>query len=704
MRFRLLPVAAVMAATTACGSIANRQPPAAPASPEPTPPAPPPVVVTLPATPAPRVERLDNGMTAVVAQREVGADATLLLGLFAGTAFIAPGAAELAAQVLVDSSDPSEGRPPLSQTIRRLGGALRVEPGPLTIWIDIRVPQASWREAASALREALATPTRSRGQIERIRDQFTAARTAEIRRDPLPALAKLLLLGESSSSNYVLGLLDRDPAEIGTFQSRLHLPERMVLGVEVAEPVEEVLTALGRHGSLALGGWTPSRLPPGTLTLLERPFAPGLYWARTGEKASPATRCRVAILTALPDLAHPEAPAALLFHSCFSLEGIGGRLELLQRERGLAHVRWQSQLVHTAETSALLLTTEVNAREVPALWRTVDLARASLRDIPPNASELAVAARRVPLLAQLGAIGDAERLRTSAMLALRGSDPATTLRRAIEASRLPEQGIAATAAPYLALPFAMIIVGGQPPVELAAARQFDLLPTGGDASAPTDQRDSGSAASTASLWLARATDAVGDRTTLLSLVGWRHESTLTRDDTPPMRETVRWNNSGTLERTRELLGQRIVTKLQGNAWSEQLGSTVRSLHDTEAKILRREQQRHPLALLSAHLRGELPFRTIAQRDAGDRVVVVLEAMTDRFDRLRVHVDTQSHLIRVVESWETLADGTVVHLADAWSDYRLVRGLRVPFHRICTHDNGQNRVETVFTAWEPSLAR
>lgn len=696
--------AAALALSAACGSVADRRPAAAPepvgAAPSPPSPAPTPA----PAAPLPRVERLDNGMTVVVSRREGGANATLLLGLFAGTAFLAPGAAELAAQVLVDGSDPSEGRPPLSQTIRRLGGSLHVEPGPLTIWIDIRVPQSRWREAALALRQALATPTRSRSQIERIRDQFTAARTAEIRREPLPTLARLLLLGESSSSSHVLGLLDRDPAEIGLLQSRLHLPERMVLGVEVAEPADDVVAALGRHGALALGGWMPPRPLPGPLTLLERPFASGLYWARTREKEPPPGRCRVAILTALPDLAHPEAAAALLFHSCFSLEGVGGRLELLQREHGLAHIRWESRIVHTAETAAMLLTTEVDASEVPALWRTIELARASLRDVPPNASEFAVAARRAPLLAQLGATGDAPRLRAMAMLALRGGDAAAALARPLEASRLPEQGVQVAAAPYLALPFALIVVGGQPPAELATAQRFELLPAGGEVAAAASDVDHGGTTATASLWLARAIDAIGDAATVAALRGWKHEATIGREDAPSLRESLQWRDSGTIERTRELLGQRIVTRLQGNSWSEQLGDTVRSLHANEATILQREQRRHPLALLAAHRRGELPFRTIAQRDADDRTVVVLEAVTDRFDRLRMHVDTRSHLIRLVESWETLADGTVVHLADAWSDYRLVRGLRVPHRRVSTHDNGQNRVETVFAVWEPSFAR
>jgi hypothetical protein len=59
-------------------------------------------------------------------------------------------------------------------------------------------------------------------------------------------------------------------------------------------------------------------------------------------------------------------------------------------------------------------------------------------------------------------------------------------------------------------------------------------------------------------------------------------------------------------------------------------------------------------------------------------------------------------VRVVETVETLPDGTTVHLEDAWQDYRTVAGLRVPHHRMTTQDDGQNRVETVFTKWSPTL--
>ena len=169
-----------------------------------------------------------------------------------------------------------------------------------------------------------------------------------------------------------------------------------------------------------------------------------------------------------------------------------------------------------------------------------------------------------------------------------------------------------------------------------------------------------------------------------------------------MTETVQYSPPDNLQRARTLLGQTIVTRLTATEYTETLGKTVRPLDAKQAALLRREMQRHPLALLAAYARGEIAFRTVAQRDAGDRTMAVLEAATGPFDRLRVHIDVESLLVRTVETWETLPDGTPLHLSEAWQDYRDVGTLRVPFRRLTSQDNGQNRIEAVFAKWTPTL--
>ncbi len=686
-------------AAAACSSAPPKQPDAPPV---PVRKEAPPTTLTPPNPPPQRqLVKLDNGMSAVLTTIAAGRQATLQFAFLAGSAFMAPGAAELAAQVLVDSSDASQGRGSLRQTIGRLGGTLAVHVGPLTTWIDVRVPGNRWRDAAVAMRKALDAPTQSRHQIERIRSDFVSARTAWIRQDPTVAMAQLLLLAESSSASYLLSLLDRDPSEVSLFQSRLFQPDRALITIEANEPTPDLAAALGKTGAAPIGGWLPAPPIPGPAALLDRKFESGLYWSPGKTAAEKAARCRVALVMLLPSLGQPDAAELLMLHACFTLDGTGGRLEQLQRERGLGHVRWRSDLAQTPDATAILLTAEVLPQEVAALWQTIELARNSLQVVPPSDSEITLARTRVPLTARLPALDDGARVRSTTMLLLRGSDFFAIDRRLAEIAALPGLDLSVPTAAFLAQPFALVAIGGEPPADLPAVRRFDVLPPGDDEQpkAPTEVIATSTAAA-ATPWLERARAAIGGSELLRRLDGWTSEAKLLHDEAPVMTEATTWRATGALQRTRTLLGQSIDTTLAGTAWSERSGTTTRSLDAREAALLRREHERHPLALLSLHARGELSFRRIAQRDAGDRTVVVLEAEGNHFDRLRLHIDTQSHLVRVVETWETLVDGTVVHLRDTWSDYRASLGVRTPFRRLQEIDDGQNRVETVFAKWAP----
>ena len=104
--------------------------------------------------------------------------------------------------------------------------------------------------------------------------------------------------------------------------------------------------------------------------------------------------------------------------------------------------------------------------------------------------------------------------------------------------------------------------------------------------------------------------------------------------------------------------------------------------------------------LNAHLQGRLRFRPVARRALGDREVYIVEAVGDEFDRLRLQIDTESRLIRIVESWERLPDETLVHVVEEWSDYRDAAGMRVPHRRRTTWNDGQRHSETVFSEWRP----
>ncbi|MEO6597022.1 MAG: hypothetical protein ABIP94_19940 [Planctomycetota bacterium] len=642
--------------------------------------------------------KLDNGLLVSITRCAPGAEAQLQLGVFAGSMFVAPGLAEIAAKMLTESSDVSQGRPSLEQAISRLGGGLQIEIGPLTTWINLRVPANRWHEAQTALRTALAAPALSRNQIERIRDELVNARCMAIRQAPLQAMARALLLGEPGTAAYITSLLDRDPSEVSLFLARMYRPDRAVVAMRVPEPPTEVLASLGR-GDLNLASWSPPAASGGQAPLLERGFQAGIYWAPDETVGS----CRVAIVSFLPDLTRPDAAGLLVVHACLTLDGSGGRLEQMLRTRGLGHLRWRSELVQTADALAVVLTTTASPADAAESWRALQDARQSLRDVPPNRSELELARRRASLTARLGEGDATSRLRLHTSLALRGSTP-DALERRIAALQPPAVfNLPVAVETYLQqVPAAMVAIGGQVPASLMDVRRFEVLPPALTLQSTASNATTQAAAATP--WLDQAAEVAGGAALLRRFDGFEAKTRVSTDRAPAVTDQLSWHIDGTLQRTREVLGAKIETKLRGDSWSEELDSDKQALNSHEAGLLQREMERHPLALLAAHVRGDLDFRPIAQRNVGDRDLMVLEALGTRFDRLRVHIDTISHLVRVVEVWETMPEGTVVHLEDAWSDYRSTGGLRAPFRRITTQNDGQNRIETLFSRWAPLLTR
>ncbi len=627
--------------------------------PPPSPPTPPPAVPVRPqpqleaAPPAQRAAdsqllRLDNGMPVIATSVRPGKSATLQFAITAGTSFVAPGIAELAAHVLADGADLSQGRQSLRAAIAKLGGTLQVQPGPLTVWLDVRVPGNRWQQALIALRAALESPAWSRSQIERIREQFVAERAAELRADPAGAMAKLLMLGESSSAAHVLSLLDRDPGEISLFLARACQPARSLLAIEVPADAATVVQELARNGKVALAAWNPPPAPAGALALLDRKFESGLYWSPAPKVEDRQANCRVALVTMFTDPGQPGNADELVLLGCFSLDGNGGRLARLQHEHGLDHVRWTGSVLQTTDAVAQLLVAEVPAKDVAALWRTAELARRSLQEVPPSQSEIAIALARAPLTARLSLLDDGARVRLQAGMVLRGAGLDTFEKQLAARAARPDQTFGLPAMTLLARPFAMVVIGGEPPPELTTVHRFELLPAGHlEPSAAAAPANDPTPAPKSQPWLDRACDAAGGIETLRRLTGWTSEAAITHAEAPPMTETVQYSPPDNLQRTRTLLGQTIVTRLTATEYTETLGKTVRSLDAKQAALLRREMQRHPLALLAAYARGEIAFRTVAQRDSGDRTMAVLEAATGPFDRLRIHIDVESLLVRTV---------------------------------------------------------
>ncbi|MCR9246210.1 MAG: hypothetical protein NXI31_14360 [bacterium] len=640
---------------------------------------------------------LPNGVIVTLLPYQGGAEAQLQVGLLAGSDFAAPGLAELAAEILVSGSNVTNERASLRQVVANLGGSIEVEVNPLTTWITCRVPGGKWHTLQDAIAAALATPTASRAQIERLREQFVVTRIQDVWREPTREVPRAFLLGNRGTSPYIASLLERDASEISLFMGRLYRPESTVLALSVPGREEATMARL----TTGMATWPRPAAARQTVEVTERRLEPGLHWAAAG----PADRCRAMLVLGLPDLGDLFAPEALVLHACLTLDGIGGRLEELQRKNGLGHVTWQSDFVDLANVPALVLSTEVTPAEAASLWTLVQSARESFTTVPPTPSELALGVRRARLTAQLLDGNSAARGRTAAMAATRRQPEGALASRLATLEQPGRFNAIAAARNYLRQPAAMIVLGAQPPEDLAesAFETFELLPPGALARLAGGNPKAQAAA--ASPWVDSAIEAAGGKERLAQLRGFESAVTLRSEGAPTVEESIRWDpRADTIERVRTLLGTTITATIDASQATETDGTEKKPMPPTEVQMLRRQLARHPTTLLAAAARGEIEFRPVAQRTVGDRDLILLEAVGPEFDRLRIHLDTVSHLIRVVEVWETASNGSLFHVRDAWSDYRNAAALRVPFRRLTEVDDGQTRVEAVVSRWQPVTER
>jgi predicted Zn-dependent peptidase len=644
----------------------------------------------------PALMRLGNGLAWHWASSPLPGMALLQLGLPAGTDFGAAGLAELAAETLVAGGDASAGRPGLRQTVLDLGGILEVDLGPDRTWITLQVPASRWQQAHRALAIALQAPTLSRHQLERIREDFLLARIRAIWDDRVRQTPRAFLLGHSGTGDYVASLLDRDVSEVATFLARAYRPEGAVLGLRLPGSQQGVAAELA--GGLA--SWRASPAPALAAPATPRGLRPGVHWSPVpGVAITNST-----VVLPLPATHTEQALPHWLLTACLVGDGTGGRLarSLAKLPSGTRSV--EARVVTTGSSKAVILTTTLPPQAVPRWWAVVEAARRSLVEQPPDAAELQAASRSAQLLLGLASDSLRSQLREESCRILAAPDaekpPLPDFELALRQPGGLELG--RHAGEWLQTPVAMLVLGGMPPAELQAST-FDLLPAGAMARLLANQDPMGQAAA-AQPFLDQAMEAVGGAAALRQLTAFRAAMRRQAAIGAAIEEQHQWQRGGLLRRTREVLGTKIHTEIlgdssKGTGSKESSGTTSVVLERFEQQRQRREIERHPLLLLAAAARGDILFRPVATRRVDDRECMVLEAMTGGFDRLRLLIDTISHLVRRVEVWETNAAGSVVYLEDQWSDYRQSGSLRTPFHCLTIQDDGEGRLETVYSSWQ-----
>jgi len=617
--------------------------------------------------------------------------ATFTLHFTCGTQHGKPGAADLAAWLFVRGADLTEDRPSLQRQIESLGGTLSIELGPQGTWFTVRIDEDRWRQALLAVAKSLVAPPPSRGMLERAQRELLQQHTDALATDTIVANAERMLLGDGGGGDHLAALRDRDPSEGVVFQSRNYRPDHSALVLEVPgdpKAIDAVVRSQFAGWEAAKVAADPEQGPHA------RALAPGVHWA-DGKRTE--TECRCGLVLVLPDQLANDAAAGHLLWNCLTMDGIGGRLERMQQEAGLGNVVWQPTWVPCAELSAMVLTARTTPANAAKLWTLAQNARRSLREFPPTPSERTLARARTWLSLRRPDADARTRLRALALRVVAQLGEDQMLERLTDLEQ-PDAVTGTTIDAFLQLPMAMIVVGGQPPTDLADVTRFDAADEA--LTQPTDDVGDQLIAA-ARPWLEQALQAIGGRDRVRRITGFAATSRLSTDGAPDVDESFTWTVSGTLHRTRTLLGATIVTDLQGKQWTETAGTDKVELTPVEANWRLAEIERHPLVLLGAHARGQLRFRLLATQRHDDRDFVLLEAVTDRFERLRLQIDRESGLVRIVEAWSTSPEGLPTRAVDTWSDYRTVDGVRVPFRRVTVVDDGQSRRVADFERVQPT---
>lgn len=636
---------------------------------------------------------LENGLDVMLLRHEPGLARVAEIGVLldGGTDHGNPGAADFALHLLLDGADVTAGRLPLRREIERLGGTLTVELGRRTTWICARVPQESWQRGVRALGAAFAAPEPGRSALERAQQELAAARESAITTAPVDFAVQRLLRGDASPSAHLTSLRDRDPAEAKAFLASRFGARNACLALRVPAAIAAQAEAAKKE----FGGWNAgAKAEAGAAA---RTVPEGVAWI-VDPSADEDAACDLALVQVLPSPYAAGAAVQAVLANCITVQGIGGRLERLLQESGLGQLDFVPRVEPLDDGYALVLRTTTSTQNAAAVWRAADAARRSLRELAPTLGERTQAIASARLGAQRAENQPGQVLRAMVERTLAAFDDAA-LDRLAATAELASSYDAAAIDGYLALPFGLVVRGPKPPAELAEARPCELLPS--DRRAPPAAAPSDAMIAAAAPWRTRAVEAVGGSDRLARISGFSSTRRISTEGAPDVDENLTWDQDGTFERTRTVLGSTVETRTRDRVTTERVGDKEVQLDVVESAWRRLDAERHPLALLAAWQQERLRFRLLTTRTVGDREHVVLEAVDAGMERLRIELDRDNGLLRAVESWARSPEGTASHTVDRWSDYRTVEGLRVPFRCATQVDDGKALRISTFTRLQPA---
>lgn len=579
----------------------------------------------------------------------------------------AVGLAALAALSLVEAPDPDRNRPSLRDGITALGGQVQVRVGRRWTRLDIHVPKPAWRQALQLLTARLQQPDTDPATLRRLREDLIEGMLLRWRAQPLLAeLERWERRPDLDLESLVRYMDRRSLAEVRLFQARHYQPKGSAVGVQL--PGELPSAAIRDAIAQALQTWTQRPQPPAIPA-----EGPGdgvddeVHWLRG---AGPD---ELVLILDLPDL----SPASRLLLAAFCGNGNGGELQRELRTPG-------------AKTPGpdFRLRISGDLRQPRAYLQT--------RPAPGRAAEILAAAERAwltvtrlgpqgaaygPALSQARAHAAADLDQPSAwfdmqcrrLLADDTSPPSAEL-----AALQPGIELGPTLSDWRQGTLRMLFRGPELPAALRARASEirDTLPTWSRAGAAGVAADPQTTRQT----LTRGMQALGGEAALRRCLGFETTELWTADQIEVTVES-RYHSQGSLRRKMSLFELELVVDVAGQKGLERLDGQDRQLSVLETRNLLTEGARHPLILLAATARGQVEWRYAGLRQLHGRPLVLLQRADAARPPLRMALDRDSGLVRMVEIEVPQEGGGRVWIREEFGDYRQVEGLRVPFHRL-----------------------
>lgn len=608
--------------------------------------------------------------------------AVLRLTIPVGTRTGATGLAELTAWVVSETPAPDDNRASMRRGIENLEGSLEVRVGANHTSFEANVRRGDWRQALGLMTTAIHATAPNTDQIERIRGRLLQTRRNDLATASIENLITVLAELSVPPERYLVALEDRTAEDVGLFQETHYRTAGTVAALWV--PGASAIDVL-EVADATLAKWAAS-FPAKSGAAGGSPTAPrkGVLWSPTDGEM-----CHFAFAFPLPHPAEPRAIEKLLLLECLTMDGVGGRLE----QTMTAPATLSGHVSGVGSTQRMVLYGRGSPDLAVSTWKASRLALASLATSPPSRAELRAAADRLRL--RLLARYDDPRGWLDWATGY-GSLPPDARGLAASLDRLDDEdlALAAAIAEIVGRPSPLVAIGGQPPADAALA--VAAAPAFADPAGAATPIETSLQIGAADEHLKLALRALGGAARLRQVEGLSAELERHTEQGVSTYETVWFKDPERLRRLRRVLATTIETVIKPRQPYERSGERQVRLDQEESRLLLSRLQRHPVILLARYARGQVRFRLVSTRRVGDREMAVLQ-MIGAADRLRIMIDTESGLVRAVTTRERRIDlGEHIHVTERYMDYRPVNGVRAPFYRVTTVDDGDFEI---FTVWK-----